>query len=215
MAGAAGALQCGRDGARCVDLADQIDGADVDAELERGGGDEQLDLAGLQFALGLEAQLARERAVMCGDVFVPRRSPSWKASRSAMERVLTKTSVRAMFQRELGDAVVDVVPDGVGGDGAELVVGDFDGEIEVTAAADFDDGAVAVARAAEEVGDERDGVLGCGETDSLRRRAARPVSMCAGREAVLAADEGVEALEARGRGACRACRRPWRGSRRR
>ncbi len=59
-----------------------------------------------------------------------------------------------MLEGEFGEAVVDVVPDGVGGDGAELVVGDFDGEIEVTAAADFDDGAVAMARAAEEVGDE-------------------------------------------------------------
>ena len=72
-----------------------------------------------------------------------------------------------MFECELGEAVVDVVPDGVGGDGAELVVGDFDGEIEVTAAADFDDGAVAVTSSAEEVGDERDGVLGGGEADPL------------------------------------------------
>ena len=59
-----------------------------------------------------------------------------------------------MLERELGEAVVDVVPDGVGGDRAELVVGDFDSEIEVAAAADFDDGVVAVTGAAEEVGDK-------------------------------------------------------------
>ena len=76
---------------------------------------------------------------------------------------------RTMFLRELSHAVVDVVPDGVGGDGAELVVGDFDGEIEVAAAADFDDGAVPMARAAEEVGDERDGVLRCRKADTLGR----------------------------------------------
>ena len=52
------------------DLADEIDGADVDAELERGGGDEQFDLAGFELALGFEAKLAREAAVVRGDVFM-------------------------------------------------------------------------------------------------------------------------------------------------
>ena len=70
VTGASGALQCGGEGARRVDLTDELDGADVDAELERCGGDEQLDLAGLEFALGFEAELARERAVVCSDVFV-------------------------------------------------------------------------------------------------------------------------------------------------
>src|SRR5581483_8549949 len=36
VTGTAGALQCGCDGARCVELADEVDGADVDTELERG-----------------------------------------------------------------------------------------------------------------------------------------------------------------------------------
>src|ERR1700744_4169448 len=76
----------------------------------------------------------------------------------------------AMLQRELGEAVVDIVPDGVGGDGAQLVIRNFDAEIEMAAATDFDDGAVTVACAAEEGGDERDGVL-CGrKANSLWRR---------------------------------------------
>jgi hypothetical protein len=58
VAGATGALQCGRQGARGVDLTDEIDGTDVDAELERCGGDQQLDLAGFEFALGFETELS-------------------------------------------------------------------------------------------------------------------------------------------------------------
>src|SRR6202021_1360289 len=73
----------------------------------------------------------------------------------------------AMLQRELGEAVVYILPDGVGGDGAQLVIRNFNAEIEVAAATDFDDGAVAVACAAEEVGDERDGVLRSRQTDAL------------------------------------------------
>ena len=46
VAGAADALQEGGDAAGRADLADEVDGADVDAELEGGGGDEGPQLAG-------------------------------------------------------------------------------------------------------------------------------------------------------------------------
>ena len=52
MAGAADALQKGRDRARRTELADEIDLADVDAELERSGGDQRLQFAALQPLLG-------------------------------------------------------------------------------------------------------------------------------------------------------------------
>ena len=99
-----------------------------------------------------------------------------------------------MFECELRETVVNIVPDGVGGDGAELVVGDFDREIELTAPADFDDGAVAVTCSAEEIGDERDGILRRGEADALWGDGEAGEHV-AGREAVFAADEGVETLE--------------------
>jgi hypothetical protein len=127
MAGAAGALQCGREGTRRVDLADEIDGADVDAELERSGGDEQLDFAGLEFALRFEAELARERTVVCSDVFVAEAFAELEGEPFCHGARVDEDQGRAVFERELGEAVVDVVPDGVGGDGAEFVVGDFDG----------------------------------------------------------------------------------------
>ena len=70
VTGAADALQRDGDGARRVDLADQVDGADVDAEFERRGRDQQANLAVLQLALGIETQLARQAAVMGGDLIL-------------------------------------------------------------------------------------------------------------------------------------------------
>ena len=56
VAGAADALHGDGNGARGADLADEVDVADVDAEFERGGGDQDLDLAALQALLGIEAE---------------------------------------------------------------------------------------------------------------------------------------------------------------
>ena len=47
VAGAADALHAAGDGGRGFDLDDEIDGAHVDAEFERGGGAEGANLAGL------------------------------------------------------------------------------------------------------------------------------------------------------------------------
>ena len=73
VAGAADPLQEARDRARRAELADEIDVADVDAELERGGGDQRLQLAGLQPLLGIEPLLLGEAAVVRGDIR-PRRA---------------------------------------------------------------------------------------------------------------------------------------------
>src|SRR5207245_290409 len=63
---AAHALQGRRDVARRLELDDQVDRADVDAELERGGGDQRAQLALLEAVLGLQPRAARERAVVRG-----------------------------------------------------------------------------------------------------------------------------------------------------
>ena len=64
VAGAPDALQPAGDGLGRLDLQDEVDGAHVDAELERAGGDEAGQLAGLEQLLDLGALLARERAVV-------------------------------------------------------------------------------------------------------------------------------------------------------
>ena len=73
VTGAPGPLQEGRDRARRAELADEVHVADVDPELQRGGGDEHLEIAGLEPLLGREPALAREAAVMRGDVLLPQR----------------------------------------------------------------------------------------------------------------------------------------------
>ena len=60
----ADALQRDGDRSRRTDLADEIDRADVDAELERRGGDDRLELSGFQLLFGRQPQLARQAAVM-------------------------------------------------------------------------------------------------------------------------------------------------------
>ena len=64
MAGAADALHAAGDGGRRLDLDDQIDGAHVDAELERRGGDDGADLSGLEKVFDFGALRGGERAVM-------------------------------------------------------------------------------------------------------------------------------------------------------
>ena len=56
------------DRARRAELADEVDIADVDAELERGGRDQRLQRAGFEPLLGVEAQFLGETAVMRGDM---------------------------------------------------------------------------------------------------------------------------------------------------
>ncbi len=65
------ALQERRDRARASDLEDEIDVADVDAELERSRGDERLELAVLQPLLGGETRFLREASVMAGNLVRP------------------------------------------------------------------------------------------------------------------------------------------------
>ena len=64
MAGAADALQAAGDAARRLDLDDEVDRAHIDAELERGRGDEAGQLAALQQLLDLLARLPGQRAVV-------------------------------------------------------------------------------------------------------------------------------------------------------
>ena len=94
VVGAADALQEHRDAARRAELAHQLDVADVDAELERGGGHHDLELAGLEALLGVEAGFLGERCRGARRPFCsPSRSARWRETRSTMRRVFAKTSV--------------------------------------------------------------------------------------------------------------------------
>ena len=78
---------------RRAELADEIDIADVDAELERRGRDQRLELAALEPLLGIKPLLLGEAAVVGGDVLLAEPLGQWRVTRSASRRVLTKISV--------------------------------------------------------------------------------------------------------------------------
>ena len=107
-------LEEGADGPGRPDLADQLDRTDVDSQLERGGGHQRPQVAGPQALLDDAPSGGGEAAVVGGHLEggvdpigrrtpsvpsvgwpAPRRpaSASWWATRSAILRVLTKTSV--------------------------------------------------------------------------------------------------------------------------
>ena len=111
MSGAPDPLQEARDRARRADLADQIDVADVDAEFERGGGDQRLELAALQTLLGIEPLLLGQAAVMRGQLMLAQalgqltRRPLGHAAR------VDEDQGRAMRLDQLGQPVIDLLPD--------------------------------------------------------------------------------------------------------
>ena len=138
VTGAAYALQGNGDGAGRADLADEIDVADIDAELERGGGDEDAALALLESALGFEAEMARERAMMGGDVLLAH--ALGEMVRDALDEAagVDEDESGAMLEGELLKALIDLIPHPVGGDGAEFGGGKLDGEIERAGRGDDD-----------------------------------------------------------------------------
>ena len=94
VAGAADALHAARDRRRRLDLDDEIDGAHVDAELERRGRDERRESG--RPSAGPRSRFAAARASdpWCARTSgSPASSFSAPASRSAMRRLLTKISV--------------------------------------------------------------------------------------------------------------------------
>ena len=111
VARAPDALQERRDRARRAELADQIDLADIDAEFERGGRDQRLQRAALEPLLGVEPALLRQAAVMRRDLVVA--EPLRQCARGALGHAagVDEDQRRAVRLDQLGDAVVDLLPD--------------------------------------------------------------------------------------------------------
>ena len=94
VARAADALQPGRDRARRADQAGQLDGADVDAQLERRGRDDDACSSPSLRRRSARCRRSRDRLPWwAATASAPSRSPRCSATRSTSRRVLTKTSV--------------------------------------------------------------------------------------------------------------------------
>ena len=111
VARAPGALQERRDRARRAELADELDVADVDAELERRGRDQRL--AARRSSAAARPSSRRSFAMLpwcditCSS---PSSSDRCRATRSAMRRVLTNTSVVRCCAASVGEPRVDLLP---------------------------------------------------------------------------------------------------------
>ncbi len=166
MAGTANALQRHGNRARRADLADKIDVADVDAELERRSRDEHAHFAGFQLAFGSQAQLAREAAVMGGNCFFSEAFGEMVRDAFGKPPRIDEDQRGTMLQDERGDAVVNFAPHLVGGDRAEFALGDFDRDVQAAAVTGIDDYGVRPAIAGKKVRDGLDRLLRGGKADA-------------------------------------------------
>ena len=111
MARAADALEESCDRARRAELADQIDVADIDAELERGGGHHGGECAGFQPLLRVEPLFLGEAAMMRGNAHLA--EPVRKLARDALGHTpcVDENQRGAVLLDKRRQPVIDLVPD--------------------------------------------------------------------------------------------------------
>src|SRR4051794_19856188 len=120
-------------------LADQIDVSDVDAELQRRGGDERFQSSVLEPRLRIETFLLRQTAVMRGDgVFAEAVAEVARDAFGHAARV-DENQRRFVFDDELREAVVVVLPHLVRHHRLDFAARDFECEIDGAAMAFVDD----------------------------------------------------------------------------
>ena len=171
--GAPDPLQEGRDVAGGPELAHEVDVADVDAELERGGGDEEGEGPALQALLRLEPAFAREAAVVGGHL--PLAEPFGEGAGGPLHEApgVGEDEGGAVLAGERGDAVVDLFPHLGRHHRLERRRRQLDGEVAAAVEAFVDDRAGRFLPVPdEEARDERHRALGGGEPDPAQAAQA-------------------------------------------
>ena len=110
VTGTADALQEGRDRARRTDLTNEIDVADIDPELERGGRHQGFQFAALQPLFGGEPELLRHAAVMRGDGLFAETVGELARDAFGHAPRVDEHQRRAVVLDELGQARVNFLP---------------------------------------------------------------------------------------------------------
>ena len=128
---AAHPLQEGRDRPRGPDLHHEVHLADVDPQLQRGGGHQRAQPARLQPLLGVQPALAGEAAVVAGDGVLAQQAG--EVARDALRHLsgVHEDEAGAVLAYEVGHARVDLLPLLVGADGRERRGRDFDRQVEL------------------------------------------------------------------------------------
>ena len=135
MAGPSDALEKRRDPVRRSDLTGQIDVADIDAELERRGGDERFQLSRLEPRFRVEPLFLRQAAVVRRDRILA--DAIAQVTREALGHPprVDEHQRRAMRRDQLGQAVVVLLPHLVRHHRFERRPRDFQAEIDLAAMA--------------------------------------------------------------------------------
>ena len=194
MAGAAYALHRRRDRSRRAHLAHQVDGADIDSQLQGRGRDQQPDLSILELAFSLQAKFPGEASVVSGHILRPQALAQSEGHPLHHAAGIDKDQRRPVLQGQLGQPRINIVPDGVGSHRPQLLPRHFHGQVERAMPSHLHNGYLRRALSGQESGDEFNGVLGGGESDT-QRRLRSPGDQGARTQAVFAADQRVETLQ--------------------
>ena len=201
VAGAPDALQQRVQRARRAQVDDEVDVSDVDAQLERRGGHHHRDRTRLESLLGFEADGAREAAVVGRHLALAEAGGELVGHAFDQASGVDEHQSGAVSGRQLDDAVVDLVPHLVAGDGPEGLRRHLDRQVPLAPVPGIDDRNGM--RRAEERGDSLDRLLGGGEADALQGLAHQTVqSLERQREvgAALVAGHGMDLVDDHGAG---------------
>ena len=141
VAGAPHPLQEGGDAARRADLADQVDIADVNAQLQRGGRHQHLQFPTLEPLLGIQPQLLGQRPVVCGHVLLTQQLAEVAGSALRHPAGIDEDQGGRVLLHQFGDARVHQLPLRVRHHRFQRYRRQFQRKIALARVADIDDGA--------------------------------------------------------------------------
>ena len=167
------ALQERRDRARRAELADQIDIADIDAELQRSGGDQHLQGAALEPLFGVQPQFLGHAAVVGGDMFFAEAVRQLPGDALRHSAGVDEDERGAMLLRQRRDPFVDLRPDFRRHHGFERRRRDFQGEVAAADVPGVDDLAIRRPCADEKARHGLDRLLRGRQADPLQLAAAQ------------------------------------------
>jgi len=153
-------------------LAHQVDVSHVDAQFQRSGGHNGLQLAALQPLFGGQTEFARQAAVVAGHGVFSQELAELVCHAFGEAARVDEYERAASLLDEFCQAGIDLPPQLVAAHGVEFIGRHLDGEIEFAGMAQVDDAAqglpvfIDVGRTHEKAGDLFDGPLGCREADA-------------------------------------------------
>ena len=184
-----------------ADLADQIHGADVDAQFQGSRSHEGLKRTGLEPLFGVVPMLLRHAAVVGSDIF--RAEPFAQVSGQPFRHAPRgdEDQGRPVPQDEFLEPFVHLLPHLVRHDGAEGRAGHFNLQLEFPPVAGVEDLAslaLRIARAGEEVGDPVNGLLRGRNPDAREWTGGKPFQPLHGKRQVrspLVAHQRVDLVD--------------------